>query len=487
MQVRSVAAAASGKVNRTRLGYAGWGMADQAASSLSNFGVGLVAARASTTEEYGSFSIAFTTAVIGIGVVRAVISEVYSVRFAGSGVVLSAGGSLDPGASDGDAFAEFAESEAEIRTEEREGQRSSVAVAEVTDPDEVGPRYPHAGGALGASLLLAAMLSVVCAAAGMLASGSLQSALFVLAVGVPALVVQDVVRFVCVARRDPFGATLSDTTWVVAFALAVAVWAVTQGSFPNATASLGCWVVGAAFGAAVGFARLRSWPHLVQGIAFARLVWRQSTRYLVDWLALGASFHVGYYVLGISAGLAVVGEYRAALLLGGPLNILVMGAVMILVPEITRYRRRTGNRLIKVSAAISLGLVVLSLAWLVPLLLLPEAWLEKILGDSAVGAKSLLPFVALELVVGMLAQGPLVCLRATGDVRRGTRASLPAAPFYLFGGAIGAAVIGGAEGALIGASVSVGVAGLCAAYQLVQATRDAPITFVDDPVSAGGA
>ena len=80
----------------------------------------------------------------------------------------------------------------------------------------------------------------------------------------------------------------------------------------------------------------------------------------------------------------------------------------------------------------------------------------------------------------------MVALRATGDVRRGTKASVPVAPFQLFGLAVGAALLDGASGALVGGAVANLVAAGLAVYHLIVATRAAPIEFVDDhPVSVG--
>ena len=104
------------ETTKSRLGYAGWGFADQAMSSLSNFGVGLVAARASTSEQFGAFSVAFATSVIGVGIARALVSEVYSVRYSGGGQTISAASGLDPDSGPApDALGELLEVESELQ------------------------------------------------------------------------------------------------------------------------------------------------------------------------------------------------------------------------------------------------------------------------------------------------------------------------------------------------------------------------------------
>jgi hypothetical protein len=49
---------------------AGWGVADQALSSLTNFVVGIYIARSLDTKEFGAFSLAFATYVIALNASR---------------------------------------------------------------------------------------------------------------------------------------------------------------------------------------------------------------------------------------------------------------------------------------------------------------------------------------------------------------------------------------------------------------------------------
>lgn len=457
---------------RGRLLYAGWGFIDQALSSLSNFGVGLVAVRSSSSEEYGAFSVAFATSVIGIGVARALVSDVYSVRFAGGGRRVRAGAPLDTSVgADADPEMEWIEAEEELAAPD---DRSASDGREASE----GPhQYPFAAGAWGAALMLSLIASVGCLAVGLIASGPLRGSMLILALGMPFLVLQDVVRFVCIARRDPFGAAFSDGSWVAGFAVAIVILRVVTGSSPGANAALALWIVGAACGVAAGVVRMSVVPRVGEGVRYARLVWRQSLRYVVDWLALGASNQVGLYILGATAGLAVLGETRTAFLITGPINIVIMGATMILVPELTRFRRRTGNRLFGAALAVSLVLEVAAMSWLGLVALMPDSVLETILGDAASEARTYLPALVVVSSLVMLAQGPVVCLRATGDIRRGTLASVPTAPFMLFGAAAGAAITGDAPGAILGFATGYAVSGILSTWQLVLATRKPPILF----------
>jgi O-antigen/teichoic acid export membrane protein len=419
-QTEEAAAGGTGGVvgRAAALRHAGWGFVDQGLSSLTNFGVGVAAARTSTTAEFGAFSVAFATYLIGVGVVRALISEVYAVRYA---------------------------DDVDLEAPPRQ-------------------RYPDVRGAWGAALIVALLGSVACAVAGALSSGDLRASFFVLAVGLPILVLHDVARFICITRRDAFGAMLFDLAWVIAFGGGLIVATVGSG-FPGAIVTFELWVFGAACGLLVAVIRLRALPAIRAGYAFVKGVWRYSARYVGDWVALGATVQFGYYLLGATAGLAVVGELRAAMLLIGPLNIVVAGAATIAVPELRRHYRNR-ERSLKPATLLTAGLVGMTLLWFGMIVLIPEDLLRDILGDAAADAASFLPFLLLYSVINMAAQGPIVALRATGNARRGTRASVPAAPLVLFGASIGAWITADATGSLVAWAISGALTLVLAVWQL---------------------
>ena len=64
-------------------GRAGWGLADQALSSLSNLAVGVVVARSSTVADFGVYALAFGGYTIALNVSRAVSTEPLAVRYSG--------------------------------------------------------------------------------------------------------------------------------------------------------------------------------------------------------------------------------------------------------------------------------------------------------------------------------------------------------------------------------------------------------------------
>ena len=60
---------------------AGWGVADQALSSLTNFAVGVFVARELGPAEFGAFSLAFATYLFALNASRGLATDPLSVRF----------------------------------------------------------------------------------------------------------------------------------------------------------------------------------------------------------------------------------------------------------------------------------------------------------------------------------------------------------------------------------------------------------------------
>ena len=129
----------------------GWGLADQALSSLTNFALAILVARTVSTSALGAFGLAFTTYTITLGATRALCSEPLTVRHSATG--------------------------------EREWREGASA-------------------ATGVALVLGAIAGVLCVGASFLFDGTLRPSLIVLGISMPGLIVQDTWRsaFFCHLR-----------------------------------------------------------------------------------------------------------------------------------------------------------------------------------------------------------------------------------------------------------------------------------------------
>ena len=127
--------AAGGGVRRL-----GWGLADQALSSMTNFALAILVARSVSTAALGAFGLAFTTYTIKLGATRALCQEPLTVRYSA--------------------------------TDEPEWRDGTAA-------------------ATGVALVLGVLAGIVCVGAAFLFSGALRPSLIVLGIGMPGLIVQD--------------------------------------------------------------------------------------------------------------------------------------------------------------------------------------------------------------------------------------------------------------------------------------------------------
>jgi O-antigen/teichoic acid export membrane protein len=380
----------------------GWGIADQSISSLTNFALGILIARAVTTAEFGAFGIAFSTYLIALGISRAVAAEPLVIRYS------------------------------------------------------VGPSDRWARGsraATGTALLLASVFALLCLAAGLLAQGPLRGALIALAICLPGLILQDIWRYAFFAAGRGSRAFINDVCWMsimfpaillfVGLDLNSAGWMILAwGGAGTAAALIGCFQ-----------ARLlprpqaaRGWLHEHKDIA---------GRYVGEFMASGGAAQLTTYGVGAIAGLAATGTLRAGALLMGPLNVLFMGIRLSAIPEGVRLLKESVGRLRQRSLGLSSALGAGALIWVMVIVFAPDAAGRAILRDNWEPAQRVVLQLGLGMVGSGLVAGASVGLRALAAARRSFRASLAETAvnvvFILLGAAVSGAV--GAAWGIAGAGV----------------------------------
>jgi O-antigen/teichoic acid export membrane protein len=395
-----------------------WGLADQALSSLTNFALNLFAARSLPLAEFGAFALLFSAYLIVLGVSRALGSEVLVVRFSGR--------------QDG----------------RHEAMRASLGVA--------------------LSVGCAAGLLAVVAAAAM--SGPLRAALLVLAVCLPALLIQDAWRFLLFAEGRPAAAAFNDLVWAVVLAVTLPL-AVRRGA--DAAALMGAWGMAAAAAAVVGFLQARVFPApaAVRGWLFQH--GDLAGRYLLEFAAIALT-QASWVLVAAVAGSAVVGAVRAAQLLFGPVNVLLMGANLAGVPEAARAATRTPSEAVYVGRWIAAGATAGVVLWGVALLVVPQDWISLLFRDATTAARALyLPtFVAMALLP--LITGANVVIRGLAAASRGLRARWLQSVLLTVGLVLGAA-LGGAQGGAWALACALGVATVVWWVAAVSAARAATV------------
>lgn len=364
-----------------------WGLLDQGLSSATNFALSLLVARAVAPREFGAFSVAYGVYTVAAGVGQAVCAQPYQVRFT---------------------------------TAAPEAQRRA------------------AGAATAAAVMAGGAFAVVVAAAGMLIGGALREPFLWLALFLPALLAQDAWRFIFVADGRPRAAAANDALWavmqIVGITGAHAVGVRTVGAY------LGIWGGSAGVAAIFGCWQARNRPRYTT----ARGWWLDqrdlATRYAAEQIVVrGATLGVLAIVAGV-LGLSAAGAIRGAQVVFGLLNLLWLGALLVIVAEGRRLLDSDRRQFARLMLVVSVASAAAAVLWAVVALLLPGSFGRALLGGTWDVARPVLLPIALHTVVIGASIGAQSGLKSLGSARRSLRAHLAGAACLIAGGFVGAAV-----------------------------------------------
>jgi O-antigen/teichoic acid export membrane protein len=308
----------------------GWGVADQAVSSITNFAVNIYIARELGAVQYGAFGLAYVTYGFALNASRGLATDPLLVRFSGMNIPVW-----------------------------RRAVRSSTGTAAIV------------GLALGACVLGAAALL----------SGTTRLAFIALGLTLPGLLLQDSWRYAFFALGRGSQALLNDVIWAVAMVPALVVLKLTGHA--DVFWFVFAWGAAATVAAAIGPLQARVVPGLSRAAGW---LWRQrdlGPRYLAEGTSNSGAVQVRTYGLGFILGLAPLGYLLAANTLMGPLQILIYGMGLVALPEAARILRRSPQHMPVFCGMLSAGLVLLGFVWGIALLVaLPRGlgnWLLPLL------------------------------------------------------------------------------------------------------------
>lgn len=375
-------------------------MFDQILASASNFITTVVAARYLGTDAFGAFALAIVAYTMNLLIARALCSEAILVR---------------PGSTD--------------------AERRRRAAASVGDAAWVG-----------------VVLGLAYVVVSFFLDSTVQGSLLALGLLTPGLLVQDTLRYVSFAHGRPRSAVVNDGFWLVAQGLVLGGLLMVD-QFGPARLVVGWGVMGIVAGL-VQMRLDRLVPDLRPGFGWIRSNKDLSVRYLADMVSgQGASLLASYVLAGV-AGVAAVGALRGALTLFGPVNVVLLGSTMVLVPEGRRIAERSISRLRLMCMGAGGVFASLAAAVTVVFLLTPDSLGSRVLGSTWEGAQSVMLPVGVAAMAGGVVAGALAGLRsiAAADALLKTRlVTTPAALAFPIGGAL----VGGAEGLAYGLAVSV--------------------------------
>ncbi|MFB6770155.1 hypothetical protein [Streptomyces sp. NPDC056337] len=386
---------------RAMAGMAGrlsWGLADQAASSISNFAVGIYVARSLGLTAFGVFSLAWVTYGVVLSVSRGLATDPLVVRFSGV----------------------------------PEGSwRAAVARS--------------SGTALGVGTAVGA----VCLVVGLGMGGRVGPAFAGLGLMLPGLLLQDAWRYSFFAAGQGRKAFVNDVVWGVALVPAMVV-AARVGSV---TAFVVAWGASAAVAAVYGCFQSGIRPRVGGARDWLRDHRDLGYRYLVENVGVSGSSQLRAYGLGVIVGVGAVGVIRGAELLLGPFLAVLMGLSLVTVAEAARVLREAPRRLGRFCLLLGGGQAVGALLWGAALLLVPDRLGELVLGDVWDAASAIVVPVTLGVAGAGLGTGAAAGLRALAAARRSLRCQLFASVCYV-GGGLGGAFAAGTAGSAWGVATA---------------------------------
>ncbi|GAA5033988.1 hypothetical protein ACFQRL_15170 [Microbacterium fluvii] len=387
---------------------------DQLVSSLSNFALVAFVANVSSPADFGRFSLGYVVLIFFLGFQRALVGEVLLVRFSGGGE-----------------------------------QRS-------TEGDDA---------AAGVSAALGAVSALALAVCGVVSGGD-AAVWIALAVAGPIVFVQDIARYILIARGRSGHALASDTVWA-ALSLPLMFWLVVSGA--PAWTVVATWVATGAVAAIIAVIAARLRPKPVRGATWLSRNRDIAVRFSGEYASLNASNTVVWFLLAAPLGVAGVAALRGASLLFSPLNTAFNAVRIAVVPELVRaadpgrYRSRMRETAIVLTA--------LAVIWSVAVLVLPAEWGRLLLGETWDSAAPLRVAYALQSLAMVVYTVLLAHFRARALHRQSTlmRSTLAVATLVaplLLGLALAA------QGAAWGFALAVAASAVVGAAALRRAGRD---------------
>ncbi len=392
-------------------------VADQGASSVSNFALALIVAHYSSASALGVFAILTTTYILSQGLVRSLSSDCLLTR---------------------------SETDGSVRL-----------------------TYERAG------YLAAIVLSVVLAALVLAMSGLLPSAFTVsfviFAVSFPLMACQDYARYVGISRYDPAYAIRLDVAWLVLFLGAYVVvrhaglttlpWLF--GAWSATGALVGLWTLRAHLSGRRRHGLLRFWDESERGVGLrfaGQFMLVTSWTYLISYLLL--------FVLSLSA----IGEFKLSQLALGPVTVLLAGLQSALIALAAKRFQVDSGRAVRFLALGALGAFALTLVWTALVYGAPVHDMTTVFGRSWPAARGIVPYAGLAVALSGVAGAATSGLRAMRAASENLRLALCMVPF-LFVLCMGGAKLYGTHGAAGGLAVAGAIYSVLGWWLLLKVSR----------------
>ncbi len=403
-----------------------WGLADQVVSSAANFLIAILAAATLSAADFGSFALAIALATLFIWLSRGLSSDPLSAAHA---------------ADEPEAL--------------RRASNASATVSIVA-------------GLIGAALLALASIPFY--------DGILGPVLLMTAVVLPAVSLQDNLRYALLVAQEPRAMFMNDLIWLL---LQLPLAGIVVASHGSPELLVLAW--GLAGGVAALIALKQAGVHPAS-LGEARTYLRHHRSlwpfFVLDHLVYQATNVLLFVVVYALASASEVGGMRAALLLFTPLTVMSRGVVSVFVPEMAR-RAEDPEFVRRRSLVLGLVLVPLTLAWTGLMLLIPDVVGDWLLGESWKYAEPLVFLAGLTVAVAMFSTGTVVGIRALQAGNYGFTARAVVSVLILGFAMIGAAW-DGAYGALLVSVLASPLQIIVWVWLLAKASGTAPAVDVQE-------
>jgi O-antigen/teichoic acid export membrane protein len=397
----------------------GWGVADQAVSSLTNFALNIYIVRHLGAVQYGAFALAYVTYGFALQASRGLATDPLLVRYSGKDL----------------------------------------------------PTWRRAvSSAAGTATLVGLVGGVLVLVTAAFLSGPTRMALLALGVTLPLLMLQDSWRFAFFALGRGSRAFLNDSVWAVSLIIGLAYFR--SAGLSNVFWYVFAWGAAAGVGAAVGLLQTRVIPKVFGAREWLSRQRDLGFRYLVEGASYSAAGLVRNYGIGLILGLTALGYIQAASTLMGPFQVILYGLALATLPEAIRILQRSPRHMMLFCVLCSVGLTLVALAWGITLLVaLPRGLGQWLLGPIWRPTYELVLPTTFFMMGGCVSAGAATYMRALGAARRSVRAAIFTSIFFLVGSLVGA-IEGGAVGAVVGAAAAAFLGSLAYWWQLRAALRE---------------
>ena len=398
----------------------GWGVVDQAVSSLTNFAVSFLLAHTLLPAQFGAFSLTYVTYGFVLTASRGISTDPLLVRYSGV---------------------------------------------------EVSKWRRATGMATGTAVVVGLIAGTLSLGLSFLLGQTNGRGFLALGLTLPGLMLQDSWRYAFFSMGRGKHAFLNDLIWGVVLLAGMAALRVTHHT--DVFWAVLVWGASACVAAAFGPWQAGVMPKVVDVWIWLRIQRDLGPRYLLEGTVSNSAYQIRAYATSGILGLAALGSLSASVTIFGPITILLLAMGLVSTPEASRVLRRSPQRLTLFCVAISSAMSLIALLWGLTLLIGMPLGLGGILLGSL--WRPTYPLVLPSLVsavAGMAGMGTGAVLHALGASRK----TLKLAVFntaIIVGFSLAGGLLLGGPGVVWGTSLAVLAGTIVSWWQLHVALREA--------------